>query len=96
MTDQLAGVAALAVPGAHTAELRGELLRQRAELSAALHRLEQASALLPPVDDTRWQGPARAAYEGALARLRAQLARATAQVRDARDHTAYALAILGP
>lgn len=92
--DQLAATP-FVLPGAHTAQLRSELLRQRAELSAALHRLQQASALLPPVDDTRWQGPARAAYERALGRLRAQLSRATAQVREARDHTSYALALLG-
>jgi hypothetical protein len=94
MLDQLAGSAALAALGPHTAELRRELHRQRAELSAALHRLQQAADLLPPVDDTRWQGPARTAYDSALARLRAQLARATTHVRDARDHASFALTML--
>lgn len=95
MPDQRVGVAAAALPGVQTAELRAELLRQRAELSAALHRLQDASALMPPVDDTRWQGPARAAYESALGRLRTQLVRATAQVRAARDQASFALATLG-
>ena len=76
-------------------DLRSELVQQRAELSAALHRLQQSSALLPPVDDTRWQGPARAAYEGALDRLRVQLIRATELVREAHDHTSFALTVLG-
>lgn len=78
----------------HDAELRGALLRQRAELAAALQRLEHAPALLPPVDDTRWQGPARSAYETALQALRGQLAAATAILRRAYNQTCLALAAL--
>ncbi|PRY67994.1 hypothetical protein B0I08_105158 [Glaciihabitans tibetensis] len=63
------------------------LAEQRTDLSSALWRLERAAHLVPTVDTAQWQGPARGAYDLALARLRSSLTAAINELTAARNAT---------
>jgi hypothetical protein len=76
--------------------LERELRDQLARLESLARGVgEVARPRLPEVDELRWHGPARWAYEAALDALGRRLAAAAASVERARGGTARALAILG-
>jgi hypothetical protein len=67
---------------------------QHNELFRAQWRLEQASRLVPTVDETAWQGPARGSYERALAHLRSAIGEAIDELRTAKRETRTAIGAL--
>jgi hypothetical protein len=85
----------MTTPMTTSAALLAALDRQHRQLTTAVARLEEdAQRLVPAINDARWQGPARLAYEVALWQLKRSLDGSTAQLRSARDHTAVALRTL--
>jgi hypothetical protein len=70
------------------------LVAQHHDLLRAVWRLEQAARLVPSVDETAWQGPARWQYDWVLAGLRRALGDAASELTLARDKTLMAVRTL--
>jgi hypothetical protein len=78
----------------NTDRLADALAAQHSDLLRAAWRLEQAARLVPAVDETAWQGPARRQYDWLLGRLRSALVEASGELALARDKTLTAVRTL--